>query len=146
MNDRIVVVVTDASVIGHVMGPGAWACEVDHIEYYGPLPMLMGNNIAELWAIYEGLSRCPYGARVLVWCDNRMALQWATNKAPVSLYNPLKELVILIQLSIRAVIEALDLDVMYQRVKGHKTNENHNRIDALARSEARRVADEYFSQ
>ena len=146
MNDRIIVVITDASVIGHVAGPGAWACYVDGKEFCGPLPGVMGNNVAELWAISEGLKRCPYGARVLLWSDNRMALMWANYTARISPYNPHSPLIITTQLFISSTIEALRLDVVYERIKGHASNRQHNRIDRLARREARIVTDEYYGR
>ena len=144
--DRITMVITDASVIGSVQGPGAWACYVNGREFCGPLPVVMGNNVAELWAINEGLLRCPGNTRVLLWCDNRMALMWANRTAGVDFYNPHKFLIYTTQQAILSTIEALNLDVKYQLVKGHKFNQDHNRIDRLAKREARLTADDYYGR
>jgi ribonuclease HI len=142
ITSKLTMVIVDASVIGSVSGPGGWAVWIDGETHSGPLPEPMGNNQGELWAVLEGLWRCRHGSQVLLWSDNRQALGWAAGK---SSFSPGNQIGIHIREAIKLVVEALDLDIKYQRVKGHAGNREHNIVHELALKEARRAFKEFWS-
>jgi ribonuclease HI len=129
--DKIIVVVCDASVIGSVKGPTGWAAWVDGELFSGYAPVIMGNNAAELLAILQGIIRCPVRSRVLVWSDSKWALRWMKGKPIYT--RDIRE----IRLAIHDAIDALDLLVTWQLIKGHRTNDLHNLVDREARRQAK---------
>lgn len=80
MDDNIVVIITDASVVGSTKGPGGWACQItdgdsSRLES-GWFAGFYSNNEMELLAIFMGLLLAPPGRQVLIWTDSKTALKW----------------------------------------------------------------------
>jgi len=140
--DEMTLCVVDASVIGTVVGPTGWAAWIgnddDHEIFSGHSHTLMGNNTAECLAILQGLRRCEFRSRVLLWTDSREAYQWLHGK-PV--YKPaIRHLIE----AIHDAVHALELLVTYQQVKGHKDNRLHNIVHDAAYKQAKIAEREWY--
>ncbi len=131
MQDKIIVCICDGAVIGVADGPSGWAAMVDGKLYYGNDGGIIGNNAAELYAIYQGLIRVPAYSRVLVWTDSKWCIQWIHGRP---LRNPLIKNILA---GIMDVICHHHLIVVWQHVKGHSSNVDHNAVDHWANKMAR---------
>lgn len=133
--NKITLVVADGSVIGSGKGPAGWAAWVgnadNHTLHSGQFPHIAGNNTAELFAVLMGICRCSHGSNVLIWTDSREVIRWMHGK-------PIRNSKIWeIRAAIYDAIDALELQVVFQKVKGHNTNTIHNQVDREAHAQAK---------
>ena len=133
--DKITMVIVDGSVIGTGKGPGGWAAWVGDLDKYtlcsGQFDHIVGNNTAELYAVLMGISQCSHGSSVLIWTDSREVIHWLNGK-------PIRDPTIKeIRLAIGDAIDALELQVTVQKIKGHHQNTIHNEVDEEAHAQAK---------
>jgi ribonuclease HI len=119
-------VYTDGSALGPFAG---WAILIDDKELSG---FTYGtNNFAELFAIYQALIHVPPHSQVTIVTDSKLAIGWLargwrTNQPEIA------DLVYLIQ----TVREYLDLQVVFEKVKGHAGDPGNELVDYLSREQA----------
>ncbi len=139
----IYVVTTDASIFGSGIGVGAWGVCIatgqdEWTDHIGDIPVPCGINVAEFWAIYEGILYVPTRSQVIIQADNVRAMAWASRS-----FRPSKKnlLATVLYRQYHAVVEAKMVQVIeFQKIKSHATeNKAHNRLDFKVRRLARQV-------
>jgi ribonuclease HI len=124
---------TDGSAIGNP-GPAGWAyVRSDGQEDSGYIGCV-GNNVAELTAVWQALQSCPEGARVQIVTDSRNVMGWLAGgwkrKDPH------------ICRTIEAIAETTqsrNLRVTYRQIAGHSNHPDNERAHALAEGAARQT-------
>lgn len=125
-------------------GPGGWACILRYKQYEhvlsGGAPVTTSNQM-ELRAVTMGLRALQEPFEVSVLTDSkyveegmgRLLPQWKLNRWRNSRGRPLPNQRLWLELASAAIRHR----IRWCWVKGHATNEDHNRCDRLARQAAR---------
>lgn len=105
---------------------GGWAALVDGELISGWWDQTT-NNEMEMLAIYHALLWCPYGSRIHLTTDSKLALGWLVRR-----WNCVNPTIRGLIEAIRLVLDEHMLDVRYTLVKGHSFTAGNNRVDAEA--------------
>lgn len=126
--DIVVTVYTDGSCLGNP-GPGGWAY---YIVGFSKMPMVGGNknttnNRMEITAIIQALLAVNTNEPITIKTDSQYVINtitkgWKRNKNK-DLWDQLDKLL-------------YDLDVTWEWVKAHSTDEYNNKVDRAARQAA----------
>lgn len=137
-------VYTDGSCLGNP-GPGGWACTCDAFEVSGAEAHTT-NNIMELTAVERALEECVKEGigRVTIWTDSAYVKNgvtswtrnWKTNGWKTSKGTPVKNKEHWVRID--TLLQQMT-DVQWRWVKAHNGHPQNERVDTLAREQAKNV-------
>ena len=135
---------TDGSCLGNP-GPGGWACACERFELVGAEPHTT-NNIMELTAVERALERCVEEGitHVTLWTDSTYVkngvtswtANWKKNGWKTTKGTPVKNKEHWV--NIDTLLEKMT-DVQWRWVKAHNGHPQNERVDTLAREQAKNV-------